>query len=140
MRRIKPTTSNLLPYSAERTAALETKTKRSRNTSPTNRLTAEIKAHIERIGGFCLRTNVAGFYREGIGYIKSGSTVGTPDLIAIIGGRFLGIEVKVGKDKQSPDQKSVQAGVEAAGGVYLIARDFESFRAAFDALVKAPFT
>lgn len=140
MRRIKPTTSNLLPYSAERTAALKAKPKRSRNTSPTNRLTNDIRDLIAKNCGFSIRCNVAGFYRPELGgYVRSGSTLGTPDVIAIVSGRFVGIEIKVGKDRQSPDQKTVQEGIEAAGGFYLLATDFETFREDFEALIKPPF-
>jgi len=139
MRRIKPSTSNLLPYSAERTAALQSKPKRKKNTTNTNRLTNDIRSLIARHGGYSIRCNVSGFYREDVGYIRSGSTLGTPDIIAVVNGSFYGIEIKVGKDRQSPDQKTVQEGIEAAGGVYLLATDFDCFRKDFEALIKPPF-
>lgn len=136
MKHIRATTSNLLPFSKERTAALQSKPKRRKNTSPTNKLTNDIRGFIARNGGFSLRCNVAGFYREDIGYIKSGSTIGTPDILAVVSGRFVGIEIKIGRDRQSDEQKSVQAGIEAAGGVYLLACGFEQFKAEFEAIIK----
>ncbi|AEI49717.1 VRR-NUC domain-containing protein [Runella slithyformis] len=140
MKRIKPTTSNLLPYSAERTAALQSKPKHKKNTTTTNRLTNDIRDFIARHGGYSIRCNVSGFYRPELGgYIRSGSTLGTPDIIAVINGNFYGIEIKVGKDWQSPDQKAVQQGIEDAGGVYLLATDLDSFKATFQALIKPPF-
>jgi hypothetical protein len=42
------------------------------------------------------------------------------------------IEVKIGKDRQSEAQKKYQEDIERAGGVYLIARDFDSFVEWFD--------
>jgi hypothetical protein len=46
------------------------------------------------------------------------------------------IEVKVGKDRQSDAQKRYQESIERAGGVYLIARDFDSFVEWFDEYVQ----
>ena len=60
-------------------------------------------------------------------YIPSTSTAGTADISAIIKGRAVKIEVKIGKDKQSQAQKQYEADVTAAGGVYVIARDFDGF-------------
>ncbi len=57
----------------------------------------------------------------------SGSTVGSADISATIGGRSVKIEVKIGKDRQSEAQKAYQREVEAAGGLYYIARDFTDF-------------
>jgi hypothetical protein len=47
---------------------------------------------------------------------------GTSDTIACIRGRFVGIEVKVGNDVHRADQKSFQRAIEAAGGLYILAR------------------
>lgn len=52
---------------------------------------------------------------------------GTADISAIIGGRSVKIEVKVGRDRQSEAQKAYQKQIEQAGGVYWIATSFENF-------------
>ena len=111
--------------------------KRTRQTSTTNDLTKAIANYITLRGGYCMRINVAGFYRQDIGYIRSGSTVGVSDLIAVVNGRLVAIEIKTGKDTQSEAQKAVQAKIVAAKGVYLIARDFEQFRLEFDAIIQS---
>lgn len=64
-----------------------------------------------------------------IKWIRSTSTNGSADISATIKGRSVKIEVKVGKDKQSEAQKAYQKKIEQAGGVYVIARDFEGFMA-----------
>lgn len=111
--------------------------KRKKNTSPTNQLTDAITKHIRLYNGFAMRINVAGFYRPELGkYIRSGSTLGVPDLIAIVSGHFVGIEIKVGRDSQSDEQKQVQQGIEAAGGVYLLATDFNRFKVDFEEIIK----
>jgi Holliday junction resolvase len=115
----------------------EPKPRAKRTKTPTNSLTAQITHYVESRGGYAMRINVGGLYREDIGgYIKSGATVGVPDLIAVFDGLYIGIEVKTGRDQQSEAQKKVQEQTRKAGGVYLIARDFDSFKAEFDAIVK----
>jgi hypothetical protein len=52
---------------------------------------------------------------------------GTADISATIKGRSIKVEVKIGADKQSDQQKEYQKEVEAAGGIYFIAKDFNSF-------------
>lgn len=74
-------------------------------------------------------TDIMGHSRT-IGSIEwrpSGTTKGSADISATIRGRSVKIEVKIGKDTQSEAQKQYQASIEAAGGIYYIARDFESF-------------
>ncbi len=50
---------------------------------------------------------------------------GTADLIGVIGGLPVAIEVKVGKDRQRPAQESWQRAWESAGGCYILARSVE---------------
>lgn len=74
-------------------------------------------------------TNVLG-QRKTIGDIKripSSGARGTSDIKAVINGRFVAIEVKIGDDRQSDAQKAYQQKIEQANGLYLIAKDFESF-------------
>jgi hypothetical protein len=54
-------------------------------------------------------------------------TVGTADISATIRGRSVKIEVKIGRDRQSDAQKRYQASIEAAGGIYYIARNIDDF-------------
>lgn len=60
-------------------------------------------------------------------YIPGTSTKGTADISAIIAGRSVKIEVKIGKDRQSEAQIKYQQSVERAGGVYIIAKTFDEF-------------
>jgi len=77
-------------------------------------------------------TDVIGNRRQigSIEWIRSGSTTGSADISATIKGRSVKIEVKckaTGDNNQSEGQKLYQAQIEAAGGLYYIARDFQSF-------------
>lgn len=60
-------------------------------------------------------------------YVKTAGTRGTADISATIRGKSVKIEVKINRDRQSPEQLKYQKHIEAAGGLYFIARDFESF-------------
>lgn len=77
-------------------------------------------------------TNVIGQKRQigSVEWIRSGSTPGSADISATIRGRSVKIEVKcraTGDHYQSEGQKLYQKQIEAAGGLYFIARDFQSF-------------
>ena len=60
-------------------------------------------------------------------WIKGSGTNGTSDISATINGLSVKVEVKIGKDKQSNDQKLYQEQVEKAGGTYVIATTFNQF-------------
>jgi hypothetical protein len=112
--------------------------------SNANSLTGAILNYIRMSGGHSERVNnYSRTVKDKFGndkYIPSMGFKGTADIHAIkqkpiidipgtkkIFGRFIAIEVKVGKDKQSEAQKYYQECVERAGGVYLIAHDFDEF-------------
>mgnify|MGYP001767248360 FL=1 len=61
-------------------------------------------------------------------WIPGTSTRGSADISATINGMSVKIEVKIGKDRQSEDQKRYQEAIEKAGGLYFIAGDFPSFK------------
>ena len=105
-----------------------------------NGITQCITAFLNFSGWQAERINTMGVYREGkkiqVGentrqlkgkWTPSTSTKGSADISATIFGRSVKIEVKYGKDKQSEVQKRYQESVEAAGGTYFIARNFDEF-------------
>lgn len=60
-------------------------------------------------------------------WIKGTGTLGSADISATIEGKSVKIEVKIGRDKQSDVQKQYQDAIEKAGGIYYIAKDFDTF-------------
>lgn len=73
--------------------------------------------------------DVAGCQRQ-VGTLrwgKSTSTPGSADISATIAGRSVKIEVKIGRDRQSAEQRAYAEAVERAGGLYVVARTFEEF-------------
>jgi hypothetical protein len=63
---------------------------------------------------------------------KSTATKGSADISATIQGRSVKIEVKIGADRQSEDQKVYQANIEKSGGKYWIAKNFDDFIKKYD--------
>lgn len=76
-----------------------------------------------------VKTDVLGKVRVigSIDYIPTTMTKGTADISATIRGRSVKIEIKIGRDRMSEAQKEYQKQIEAAGGIYFIARTFEQF-------------
>ena len=52
---------------------------------------------------------------------------GTADVSATIQGKSVKIEIKIGKDRQSEEQKKYQQQIIKAGGYYFIATSFDEF-------------
>lgn len=74
------------------------------------------------------RINTMGQYRKtksGMKWIPSGSTPGSADIHAVINGRFVAIEIKFGRDRQSVKQKKYQAKIEKSGAKYIVAKSLD---------------
>ena len=69
---------------------------------------AEIKKYLTSIGAFHFSPTMAGYGRSGV-----------PDIVACIGGRFWGIEVKREGKKPTPRQWKMMAEINEAGGASL---------------------
>ena len=75
-------------------------------------------------GGFRWRDEAAKFKAMGV-------RAGFPDLVLLIprhGHPFLAIELKYGRNGQSPRQKAYQKALEAIGARYVVVRSLEEFR------------
>lgn len=84
-------------------------------------------------GVFHLRNNT-GATKIGGRYIRFGSP-GSPDVIACIRGKFVGIEVKrPGTGRLSEAQKAVQDALQHAGGTYLVIQDVADLNVALRGL------
>jgi len=71
--------------------------------------------------------DVLGRRKQMKGTWLSGLNKGLPDIILIVDGKFVGIEVKIGNDRQSEIQKEMQERIERSGGVYLIIKTYNQF-------------
>ena len=78
--------------------------------------------------GVAYRINNGAVYDRKKGAYRAGvQRKGVPDIIGIINGRFFGIEVKIGKDRQSAHQKEIEKEINDAGGVYFIAKSYDDY-------------
>jgi hypothetical protein len=108
-----------------------------------NQLTRSVIDYIKLMGYQAERIAVMGRYIDGskvvsdildrqmrIGsgnWIPGSMQKGSADISATIKGKSVKIEIKIGKDRQSEDQKKYQEAIERAGGVYWIVRSFDEF-------------
>lgn len=106
-----------------------------------NGLTKSVIAWIQLHNGQAERINTMGRFLPGktVGtgmygvkqlkgkYIPTTSTKGSSDVSATIKGRSVKIEIKIGTDKQSDNQRKYQADIEAAGGLYWLVHSFDEF-------------
>lgn len=82
------------------------------------------------------RISSEGKYRKGIGFIPS-SNKGLSDIEGIIYGKFLSLEVKIGKDTIRESQLKRKAEIEKDGGIYYLCKwiDFEHFQREIQELI-----
>lgn len=111
----------------------KSKTKR---VSPANALTKAIIEYIQLKRGVAWRiNNVAVVMADG--KRRAGGMVrGIADIHACVEGKHVSIEVKIGKDRQSEEQKKMQVSIINAGGAYFVATNFDMFKFFFDLFLK----
>lgn len=81
-------------------------------------------------GCFAWRNNT-GVAQYGRRYVRFGGVVGAPDIMCMFRGHFFGIECKAPKKGPKPHQKRWGFLLEAAGGIYIVARSFDEFMSKF---------
>lgn len=69
---------------------------------------------------FHYRNNSGAFKRDDGHFYRFGA-LGSPDIVCVVNGQYVGIEVKAPGGKQSEHQKEFQRRLEEAGGRYLLA-------------------
>lgn len=124
-------------------AALDAKVKRQEQAAKTKAETANqitrnvVRAANMQPGCVAYRVNNVGVWDEAKQIHRRGNTEkGLPDIVLIFKGRFVGIEVKAGRDKLSEDQLKRKFEIERAGGIYFEARSTDSFLKFFIELLK----
>ena len=100
------------------------------NGTSANELTQQTIEYITLRGGMAWRNNT-GAYKTETRFIRYGHK-GSGDVFALYRGKFLSIEVKVGRDRLSPDQEDWMERVEACEGVAVVAHTLDDVIAALD--------
>lgn len=106
-----------------------------------NKFTTAILAYLKFKGvKLAYRQSTEGRYRQGEQWVDAigrmrvmkgrfipAAKKGLGDVTAVIKGKYVSIEVKIGKDIQRDDQKKFEADLTDAGGAYMIVRDWSDF-------------
>ena len=101
-----------------------------RTTSGANTVTAQIIRYLTYNRYNVWRQNTVGVYdqRRGVFRKNANTKKGVSDIIGFDpNGRFVAIEIKIGKDKLSEEQTQFLAEVQAAGGLAIVAHSLEDF-------------
>lgn len=105
------------------------------NGTTANGITKAILQYLRAKGHYCSRIQSQGQWQPHLKRFTS-STVrrGIGDIMAIVNGRTVMIEVKAGKDRQSNWQKQTEADVKDSGGVYMLVRTLDEFIEQYNAI------
>jgi hypothetical protein len=106
-----------------------------------NDLTRAIVDYCTLSGHFATRLQSTGTYREDLKrYVPSQQRRGLPDVFAVVHGRAVHVEVKIGRDRLSDEQKQAIQELQAAGAAVFIAADFQQFHEWFNGEFTTPPT
>ena len=97
-----------------------------------NKLTNEIINFIFKHRGYAWRQNSGGVYDRNIGAYRMSAKKGVSDILACFQGQLIAIEIKIGKDRLSPEQTGFLENVSAVGGNTFVASDFADFEKWWD--------
>ena len=93
-----------------------------------NDLTTAIVVYLNLSGHFATRLASTGTFRADLQkFIPSKQRSGLPDVLAVVNGQALFVEVKYGRDRLSHDQRETIADLEKAGASVLTTHDFQDF-------------
>ena len=102
-----------------------------------NALTKCIAKYLKLHGHFAARVNTTGNYNAKLGkWVGSGSRKGMADISAVMYGRHVSIEIKIGSDKPRPEQLQGKQEIEKSGGIYLFVKSFDDFLKQIEAFNK----
>lgn len=105
--------------------------------STANDLTTAILDFIYRQGGYAFRASSTGIFDPSLRQYRTAPKKGVSDILGCYQGRFLAIEIKIGKDRLSPEQDGFLKNIAHVDGLAFIARDFESFQEWWSSAVSA---
>ena len=74
----------------------------------------------------------ANLYKGGKDHVFKGAEVGTSDIIACVGGRYVTIEVKMPGNKPTPDHQAFLNSVRNSGGIAIVAYNLDDVDAGLD--------
>lgn len=98
------------------------------NDRDANGLTRSVVDWFTLNGHFATRLQSTGTYRADIGkHVASQQRAGMSDVFAIVQGRAVHVEIKIGKDRLSDVQKETITALQSAGALCTIVQSFQQF-------------
>ena len=94
--------------------------------SEASALTEKIISHLKGEGHYANRLQSTGIMADGR-FVKSNQKAGLPDVMAVVNGRFVGFEIKIGADKPRLAQLQTKEQIEKSRGVYEFVSEFGEF-------------
>jgi hypothetical protein len=99
--------------------------------TPHSRLLSAVLVELRRAGVLAWRNEVGHGYTMRGTPITYGLCPGSADIVgALPGGRFVGVEIKAGRDRVRPDQAAWARAVTAQGGLVVVVRSVDEALAA----------
>lgn len=95
--------------------------------SQSNELTRKIISFIYPKFGFAWRQNSTGIVDPIKGF-RTGAKKGVSDILACVSGKFVAIEIKIGKDRLSDEQVGFIKSIQFTGGVAMVVSSWEDFQ------------
>lgn len=95
--------------------------------SAASELTNNVIDFIYRQGGYAWRSSSVGVFDSKRAMFRASAKKGVSDILAVFKGQLIAIEIKIGKDRLSPEQEGFLLNVSAAGGNTFIASDLAAF-------------
>ena len=93
-----------------------------------NGLTRCIVDYLNFSGHFATRLQSTGQYRADLQkFVGSQQRAGMPDVLAVVEGQAVFVEVKAGNDRLSDAQKATHTALTNAGAAVYVAHDFQGF-------------
>ena len=110
----------------------------SKSVTDTNGITKLILDYLRYVYGSksVRRISSEGKFRKGVGFIPS-SNKGMSDIEGIVNGKFLSLELKIGKDQIRESQLKRKQEIENDGGIYYLCKweSFEQFQEEIQKLI-----
>ena len=102
--------------------------------SQSNELTRQIISFIYPKFGFAWRQNSTGIVDPVKGF-RASAKKGVADILACVGGRFIAIEIKIGKDHLSDEQIGFIKSIQFTGGIAMVVSSWVEFERLWNDLV-----
>ena len=97
--------------------------------SAASELTNQVIDFIYRQGGYAWRASSVGVFDSRRAIFRASAKKGVSDILACFKGQLIAVEVKIGRDRLSPEQEGFLENISAVGGNTFVAGSFDGFRA-----------